>query len=160
MTKIHDEGKLMTKGNFGAMMLSASETLDLLNFINTFASFAERLEELYMGDFNLKCTDLTGEGALDLVDSILQKAVGLKSLMLPGIGTYKDMFFENGGCQVLTHSDKSREFLRYLLNSTHLIQNLPLLGGKKFGENDDESFKLFIECLKKSESLKELFCLR
>ena len=71
LTKIHDEGKLMTKGNFGAMELSASETLDLLNFINTFASFAERLEELYMGDFNLKCTDLTGEGALDLVDSIL-----------------------------------------------------------------------------------------
>ena len=71
LTKIHDEGKRMTKGNFGAMELSASETLDLLNFINTFASFAEQLEELYMGDFNLKCTDLTEEGALDLVDSIL-----------------------------------------------------------------------------------------
>ena len=161
LTKIHDEGKLMTKGNFGAMKLSASETLDLLNFINTFGSFAERLEELYMGDFTLNCTDLTGEGACDLVDSILQKAVDLKSLMLPGVGTYKDMFFEDGGCRVLAHSDKSREFLKYLSNTSHLIKKLPSFsGGQKFGENDDESFQLIIECLKKSESLKELFCLR
>ena len=121
ITEVYNKAKQMKKSNFAGMQLDASQTLDLLNFMINLQGFAERLEELYMGDFSHKCTDLTGEGACDLVDTILKKAINLRSLMLPGIGTYKDMFFEDGGCRVLTHSDKSREFLTYLSHSEKLI---------------------------------------
>ena len=159
ITEVYNKAKQMKKSNFAGMQLDASQTLDLLNFMINLQGFAERLEELYMGDFSHKCTDLTGEGACDLVDTILKKAINLRSLMLPGIGTYKDMFFEDGGCRVLTHSDKSREFLTYLSHSEKLIQNMPTFsGGRKFDNND--SFNLVLECLRKSESIKELYMLR
>ena len=65
----------------------------------------------------------------ETIDSILEKAVNLKSLSLPTYGdySYKNIDFRYGGFSVTYNTDKSREFLRYLINSKRLVKHFTFL---------------------------------
>ena len=83
-------------------MLTCGQALDLLNRINN-SSLAERLESLKL-DCAFPMNDLRIKGT---IDSILEKAVNLKSLSLPSDGdcSYKNINFRNGGFIVTSNTD-------------------------------------------------------
>ena len=105
-------------------MLTCGQALDLLNRINN-SSLAERLESLKL-DCAFPMNDLRIKGT---IDSILEKAVNLKSLSLPSDGdcSYKNINFRNGGFIVTSNTDISLEFLRYLVNSKRLVKHFTFM---------------------------------
>ena len=106
--------------------MNADQTLKVLTAIND-SNVPANLQTIYLKHFDedrepIKYCELSGEGAYDLLWSILQKAHNLVNLQLP---RFEDIRFDDDGIEINEISDKSKKFMQFLVSHSSLCKNLP-----------------------------------